>query len=297
VSEFVTSDKDRPLERAGHGMGTAAVSIIGFDSAWTDSPKAPGALCTIRIDGAGRRTLVQPALVSFDQALATIAAETAPLRIVALDQPTLVPNATGMRPVDRVAASLISWLGGGVQPANRAKIGMFDDAAPIWRFKERLAAIEDPEASRTASAGLYLMEVFPALALPSLEPGFDGRLRGPRYNPARRKTFALASWRAVIASVRRQAIQAGIAELADWADALDRVETPRKADQDRIDAVLCALIGLHWLVRPRDASIMIGDLGTGYMIAPASPSVRARLEAAARVCAVPVDPGRRPTGA
>ncbi|ACL56572.1 hypothetical protein [Methylobacterium nodulans] len=93
---------------------------------------------------------------SFDAALAAIEAEGAAcsLRLVALDQPTLVPNATGMRPVDRVAASLISWLGGGVQPANRAKIGMFDDAAPHWRFKERLGATEDPEASRGASNGL-----------------------------------------------------------------------------------------------------------------------------------------------
>lgn len=272
-------------------------SIIGFDSAWTDNPRAPGAICTIRIGLAGRRTLVPPRLASFDEALAAIEAESAisDLRLVALDQPTLVPNATGMRPVDRVAASLISWLGGGVQPANRGKAGMFDDAAPLWRFKDRLGAVEDPEASREAMRGLYLMEVFPALAMPSLDPAFDGRLRGPRYNPARRKTFTLAGWQAVIAAVRRQAVESRIAGLADWADDLARIATPRKADQDRLDAVLCALIGLHWHVRPRDASIMIGDRIAGYMVAPASPSVRTRLETAAKACAVPVDPERRVT--
>jgi len=272
-------------------------SIIGFDSAWIDNPRAPGAICTIRIDRAGCRTLVPPHLASFDAALAAIEAEStvSDLRLVALDQPTLVPNATGMRPVDRVAASLISWLGGGVQPANRGKAGMFDDAAPLWRFKERLGAAEDPEASREASSGLYLMEVFPALAMPSIDPAFDGRLCGPRYNPARRKTFTLAGWQAVIAAVRRQAIETGVAGLAEWADDLARIGTPRKADQDRLDAVLCALIGLHWHVRPRDASIMIGDRMTGYMVAPASPSVRARLGVAAKACAVPVDPERRVT--
>jgi predicted RNase H-like nuclease len=46
--------------------------------------------------------------------------------VVTIDQPTMVPNPGGMRPVDKVAASLISWLGGGVQPANRSKKGMFD---------------------------------------------------------------------------------------------------------------------------------------------------------------------------
>jgi predicted RNase H-like nuclease len=277
-------------------MRTDSVSIIGFDSAWADNPKAPGALCKIRIDGAGLRSLVPPALVSFDQALATIEAETAPLRIVALDQPTLVPNATGMRPIDRVAASLISWLGGGVQPANRSKIGMFDDTAPIWRFKTRLGAAEDPEASRSAVAGLFLMEVFPALALPSFDRAFCGRLLGPRYNPARRKTFTLSGWHAVIAAVRRLAIAEQIIGLTEWADELATIPIPRKADQDRLDAVLCALIGLHWHTAVRATSIMLGDRTSGYMIAPASIEVRARLEAAAAACGVSIDGDRDTTG-
>lgn len=64
---------------------------------------------------------------------------------------------------------------------------------------------------------------------------------------------------------------------------------PRKADQDCLDGVLCALIGLHWLTRPRSQSIMIGDRTSGYMIAPASEAVRARLEKAALLVGVPVD--------
>lgn len=230
----VSAETERVVMNA---VATENVSIIGFDSAWTDNQNAPGAVCIIRIDGAGRRTLVQPSLVSFDQALTMIEAETAPLRIVALDQPTIVPNVTGMRPVDRVAASLISWLGGGVQPANRSKIGMFDDAAPVWRFKERLGAVEDPEASRGAVAGLFLMEVFPALALPSLNPAFCGRLLGPRYNPARRKTFTLAGWHGVIAAIRRIAVEEEVVGLMEWADHLSAIAA--RAKRIRIGSTQC----------------------------------------------------------
>ncbi|CAO4142063.1 hypothetical protein LPLAFNJD_LOCUS1096 [Methylorubrum aminovorans] len=270
---------------------TTPISIIGFDSAWTDSPKAPGAISVIRIDDKGRRTFVPPSLVSFDAALTVIQTEASfsALRIVALDQPTIVPNLTSLRPVDRVAASLISWLGGGVQPANRSKIGMFDDAAPVWRFKERLGATEDPEASRSASAGLFLMEVFPALALPSFGPAFCGRLLGPRYNPARRKTFTLAGWQAVIDVMRLRALTESVDGLCEWADALAAVSAPKKADQDQLDAALCALIGLHWQMAPREASIMIGDRTFGYMIVPASTDVRARLKSAADKAGVPID--------
>ena len=208
---------------------------------------------------------------------------------VALDQPTIVPNLTSLRPVDRVAASLISWLGGGVQPANRSKIGMFDDAAPLWPFLSRLDAIEDPEQARSASSGRYLIEVFPALALASLEGAFFGRRLGPRYNPARRKTFRLSDWQALMAALLRYADAKEIEGVSGWIGELGLIEKPAKADQDKLDAVLCAIIGFHWLAAPRHQSIMIGDLESGYMIAPVTTDARARLEAAAFRYSVPVD--------
>jgi predicted RNase H-like nuclease len=271
-------------------------SIVGFDSAWTDKPKAPGAVCAIRVAGAGRNIFVEPDLASFQQALEFIECERleSDRCLVALDQPTIVPNATGCRPVDRVASSLISWLGGGVQPANRLKIGMFDDAAPVWRFKEKLGAVEDPEAARSAESGLFLMEVFPAMALPTIEVAYFGRKLGARYNPARGKTFRLEHWNGVLGAVARFAAVEEVAGLSAWARKASSVSPPRKADQDKLDAVICALVGYQWLTKPREDSIMIGDLETGYMITPASTDVRARLRTAAARGGVPVD-GVRPT--
>ena len=112
-----------------------SVVFVGFDSAWTDKPSAPGAICSVTYDDGRFTRFEPPRLASFAQALDFIrSVHAAGPTLVAIDQPTIVPNATGMRPVDRQAASLISWLGGGVQPANRGKMGMFDDASPIWRF-------------------------------------------------------------------------------------------------------------------------------------------------------------------
>lgn len=78
----------------------------------------------------------------------------------------------------------------GVQPSSTGRVGMFCPASPIWGFLDALGAREAPEEARTATSGLYLMEVFPALALPALAPEFFGRLMAPRYNPGRRKTFS-----------------------------------------------------------------------------------------------------------
>lgn len=272
-------------------MKSIRFSIVGFDSAWTDKPKAPGAVCVIRSDSEGRLSYKEPQLASFAQAIEIIRGEweRTELCLVAIDQPTIVPNLNSLRPVDRIAGALISWLGGGVQPANRSKIGMFDDAAPIWRFKEALGAIEDPEAARAASDGLYIMEVFPALALAGLNSAFCDRLKGPRYNPERRKTFTLAHWHDVIETIRRFGTLAAIELIEDWCDTTLSVLSPRKADQDKLDAMICALIGLHWLTAPREQSVMIGDLLHGYMIAPCVDGIHARILAKAREKGVPVD--------
>ena len=166
-------------------LPTNITCIIGFDSAWTDNIKTPGAVCALVMGKDGTVSFKPPCHALFGEALAFIEAErrSCDTCLVALDQPTIVPNTTGSRPVDRVAGSLISFIGGGVQPANRSKKGMFDDDAPLWCFKAHLGAMEDPELGRTAENGLFIIEVFPALALPAFEVAFNGHLKGPKYKP------------------------------------------------------------------------------------------------------------------
>lgn len=157
------------------------ICIIGFDSAWTGKK---GAICALSPRDDCSLDFNPPELADFDEALAYVQhrTEVYDLCIVAVDQPTIVPNETGCRQVDRVAASLVSYIGGGVQPAN-----LFGDAAPFWRFKKTLDARENPEESRSSQSGFFLIEVYPALVLPALNPAFCGRLRGPKYNPVNRR--------------------------------------------------------------------------------------------------------------
>ena len=94
---------------------------------------------------------------------------------------------------------------------------MFSSSSPIWCFLNALGAtFKDPEQARLATKGLHLMEVFPALALPSLDSGFFGRLAGPKYNPDRRKTFRKDDW-ARVAEAAAQGFHAlGCEEMAGW---------------------------------------------------------------------------------
>ncbi|MGI4939634.1 MAG: hypothetical protein ACRYHQ_03515, partial [Janthinobacterium lividum] len=188
----------------------------------------------------------------------------------------------------RAAATLVSWIGGAVQPSNRGKIGLFCDASPLWPFLTALGAVQDPQRARTATEGRFLIEVFPAAALPSIAVESFGRLKGMKYNP-QRKTFKAVDWVSVTAACAAEADTLGCNELAAWCRDAGQIIKPRKGDQDRLDAVVCVLVALRWRRRPWPESLMLGDINTGYMVMPASSDVRARLTAAGKKYGVPVD--------
>jgi predicted RNase H-like nuclease len=257
-----------------------SISIVGFDSAWCRG-KA-GAICAIGIDAGGNAKLEAPRVASFQDALAFIDNQRQLFRkcLVAIDQPTIVPNETRMRQVERVVASVISYAGGGVQPAFRRRLGLFDDDAPIWEFKRTLGAIDEPECSRDARCGVFLIEVFPALALLAFGPQFFGRNCAPKYNPAN-KLFRPTCWTNVITTIDETARHYRIERFDEVCGGFKAMERPRKSHQDQIDAMICALVGFHWLTKSRDRSIIIGDLKTGYIVAPRSDAFMPRLRAAA----------------
>lgn len=263
--------------------------FFGFDSAWTDAPRNPGAICAISFSPQGGVSFDEPRLVSFDQAAAYVETGSGGFAysLVAVDQPTVVPNQTGSRPVDKVAGSLVSFIGGGVQPANRGKRGMFCDASPIWRFLAALDYPQRPLEARTATAGRHLIEVFPALALPALNASFALRLAAPKYNPQNRKKFRRDHWSSVATTIASTADALGVDDLRDWATDMALIASPRKADQDRLDAAMCALIGLIWRAGPPDAAACIGDVGSGYMVTVLSDATRDRLRGAALKRGVP----------
>lgn len=262
-------------------------AIVGFDSAWGD--RVPGAAAWATLADGRFEAFGPPRTVHFDGAAQIVAQRriNADYVLVAMDQPSLVPNEKGMRPVERVAASLVSGLGGGVQPANRRKAPLFGAAAPVWQFLNRLGARQNPPMARTATDGLHLIEVFPALALPALCPGIRQRKRAACYNPAK-QPFSLSDWRLVVDAVRSHADELGFTALSDWAAGQVANGAPSKGDQDCLDAAICLLVALQWRRLPRHRMMLVGDL-RGYMVTPVSPETRTILMAAAKRRGVPVD--------
>jgi len=272
-------------------MGHMKEVFIGFDSAWTDNQKNPGAIAACVVEAGTHTEFHSPRLASFLEAEQFIKHVTQDhtYALVAIDQPTIVPNIEGCRPVERVAGSLISKLGGGVQPARRGGNGasMFGDQAPIWRFLQNIGGTQNPFEARTV-AGFYIMEVFPALALPALVPELWERGKGAKYNPVA-PTFRIEDWRLVSSGIARIASQLGLTPLSLWAEGEVARLAPTKADQDRMDAAICLLIAYGWRHGPDEQRMVLGDPATGYVATITSPATREVLLRSANARSVPVD--------
>ena len=265
----------------------------GFDSAW--SANNNGAVVSA-IEENGTRRLVGPTVASFDVAAEHIeeVGEEAATHAIAIDQPLIVKNGDGQRPVETVVGSPIGRRRGGVCSSNlgehnRASAAnqraMFGDGAPIWPFLATLNTagfIHDPRVVDSAAAPVdrYYVEVYPALANLGLFPRYrEARaIKGdqkqiasvPKYNPENRNNFSIDDWRRLCGEVRAMLATFGV-DASAWLESAAAKERPRKRDQDQLDALIALGVILQW--HERRPSCVIGGIASGYMVTPQVPSL------------------------
>jgi predicted RNase H-like nuclease len=198
--------------------------------------------------------------------------------IILLDQPTIVRNSKGQRPVENLVAALVSRRYGGVQPANTAKIEMFGKHAPVWRFLAQFGGVADPQEPSTKTQVFETYPVLTMIALGWMLPDSvrpTGRL--PKYNPERVQTFSVHDWEHVCQQTLSELDALGLKELPEWLAAQAENRSPRKADQDQLDSCICLLVALY-LVEMREC-LMVGDMDTGYIVVPSGDILRKELNA------------------
>lgn len=256
------------------------ILLVGFDSAWT-AGKRGAIVAVLRHEDGTFRELGDPCMVDFREATEAILAwqqDHAPdATTILIDQPTIVNNSTGQRPVEHIVCSCVSLRHGGMQPANTARADMFGEGAPVWAFLDRFGGAADPLFARPGE--VTVIETYPVLAMIAM--GWlmeDARVTGrlPKYNPERGKTFAIEEWRYVCRRLSSEFRDRNLFGTANWIDTVRDLDRPRKGDQDKLDACLCLLVALH-LAEGRDC-LMVGNVETGYIVVQHDPGLQRELE-------------------
>lgn len=261
----------------------------GFDSAWTG--KKPGAIAWM-IGNQSGLFFKEAKPAGFRDCLDHVDKITSNMHLLMIDQPTIVQNTTGRRPVEMAIAHTIGSAAGGVQPANLNKTSMFGVKAPIWSFLEELKSKNFQESSTLsvkAKEGRYYLETFPALG----NLGMFGYECCPKYNPAR-NTFVPQHWNNLCAAIGRSGEVLGINGLQRWINVIKDLKYPtkgiHKGIQDQVDAILCMLFGYIWWRSGFRHSTLIGDNKTGYMTIPCfRQELREKLKGDAKIHDVRID--------
>lgn len=261
--------------------------ITGFDSAWT--PGNAGAIAHCHISGS-RRSFIPPITATFAEALQSIHEHeaTTDLQVIGIDQPLIVPNETGSRPVEGAFRPLLGRVKAAIQPSSRSRLSMFGDQAPIWSFLRDLDADDDFEHAVDATSGRYAFEIYPCAALLGLYPEFMVRKRAAKYNPGNRRMFSRYDWNRVCELLGKTGDDFEIDGFSRWTAEMAAKPALRKADQDCLDAAICVLIAMGWWLHGYDQWLVVGDLERGYIITPTNPEMTLQVRNSAIARGVPV---------
>ncbi|MCO8122619.1 MAG: DUF429 domain-containing protein [Rubripirellula sp.] len=248
--------------------------FVGFDSAW--SANNSGAICAATVEDGGPIQLsVPPTTASFEAATQIIETQTATSTqtIIFLDQPHIVRNRSGSRPVERLASAPVGRRYGGIQRSAthepKDRVPMFGPEAPVWNFVKRFGGPASP--FKKPQGETVVFETYPVLYIIANNWLLDdkrGTGRLPKYNPARKKTFSVSDWMFICSKAADLADDLKLDEISLWLKEAMKLASPNKAWQDKLDAAICLLQAVEW--HQTDSFLVIGDMATGYIVTKSS---------------------------
>jgi predicted RNase H-like nuclease len=254
--------------------------IIGIDLAWGARKPDGVAVIRVRRDQAGLERIMSTdgdaALVACVAASLNLSgrADRAPA-LLAFDGPIICPNRTGSRPVDRLTHVRYGRYHAGCHPANRT---ICPRPARVAARFGRLGFDPDfvlpgPRCHRESDGRPVrrMIEVYPHPAAVRLF-GLPRILKYKR-GSARARRRALGRLQALIrdhlARFEPPVVPSEAVARLLGLDPCRLAGVAHKRHEDGLDAVLCALVGLHHWWHGGRQSEVLGDLRSGYIVVPA----------------------------
>ncbi|MBW4478173.1 MAG: DUF429 domain-containing protein [Tolypothrix brevis GSE-NOS-MK-07-07A] len=187
--------------------------------------------------------------------------------IIAVDAPTLIPNATGSRLPDKLSHKYFGKYHAGCYPANLNL--PFADRTINFGLQLESRGFTHAPTIEPQKPGRYQIEVFPHPAIVHL---FNlerilkykkGRISVRRLELLKLQNYILHILPTIEPHLRLSAYISGYfpTEIPTTGAAL-------KALEDKLDSLICAYVAAHWWYWGEQRNLVLGDRTTGYIVIP-----------------------------
>jgi predicted RNase H-like nuclease len=246
------------------------MKFIGIDLGWKSQPS--GLCCLEFIDGQlqlldiDRKDAIADILAWIDQRV-----QQDEPAIIAVDAPTLIPNATGSRLPDKLTHKYFGKYHAGCYPANQ-NLPFAERTINFGLELESRGFVHAPTID-PQKFGRYQIEVFPHPAIVnlfSLERIL--KYKKGRINERRLELIKLYNYILdILPSLEPPLRLCGslLLEIPTTGVAL-------KATEDKLDSLICAYVAAYWWYWGEQRNLVLGDRTTGYIVIPVKMGLGAR---------------------
>ena len=183
--------------------------------------------------------------------------------VIAVDAPTLIPNATGMRLCDRLTHKQFGRYHAGAYPAN---LGLpFAARTVAFGLSLEAKGFHHAPAIVPKQPGRHQIEVFPHPAIVHLF-GLERILKYKKGKLADRRV-ELARLREYVCD-RLPTLEPVLDVSKVLPTEMPLKGTALKALEDQLDSLICAYVAAHWWYWGAERNLTLGNLTEGYIIVP-----------------------------
>ncbi|MDF5735847.1 MULTISPECIES: DUF429 domain-containing protein [unclassified Nostoc] len=241
------------------------MKFIGIDLGWKSQPS--GLCCLEWIDGQlqlldlDRKEAIADILTWLDQSV-----QPDEPAIIAVDAPTLIPNATGSRLADKLSHKYFGKYHAGCYPANQNL--PFADRTINFGLELESRGFAHAPTIEPQKLNRYQIEVFPHPAIVNL---FNlerilkykkGRLNERRLELIKLQNYIIDILPSFSPPLRSLHLCGSFLwEIPTTGAAL-------KATEDKLDSLICAYVAAYWWYWGEQRNLVLGDGITGYIIIP-----------------------------
>jgi predicted RNase H-like nuclease len=241
------------------------MKFIGIDLGWKSQPS--GLCCLELIDGQlqladlDRKDAIADILTWID----TWVKPEEPA-IIAVDAPTLIPNATGSRLPDKLSHKYFGKYHAGCYPANQ-NLPFADRTINFGSQLESRGFVHAPTIE-PKKLGRYQIEVFPHPAIVHLF-SLDRILKYKkgRINERRSELIKLYQYILEILSTLQPPLSS-LCLCGSFPLEIPYTGAALKAIEDKLDSLICAYVAAHWWYWGEQRNLVLGDRTTGYIVIP-----------------------------